>query len=54
MRKGKSEDEIEVCAVAGDDITKTTTRVEGVVLETIPRRGTYASRTRFPAREWPL
>ena len=36
MRSCKSEDEIEVCAVGANDIMRTVTRVDGVVLATIP------------------
>lgn len=35
----KSEDEIEVCAIAADDIRRTAAGVEGVVLETLPETG---------------
>ena len=35
----KSEDEIDVCAFAADDIKRTVSGVDGVILETLPETG---------------
>jgi hypothetical protein len=41
----RSEDEVEVCAVAADDIKRTLSAVEGAALETLPSGFILAANT---------
>jgi hypothetical protein len=45
MCKCRSDDEVEVCAVAAEDIKVTTSSVDGVVLETLPNGDVLATNT---------
>lgn len=45
MCKCRSEDEVEVCAVAADDIRQTITAVRGATLELLPNGDILATNT---------
>ena len=45
MCKCRSEDEVEICAVAADDIRRTITAVRGATLELLPNGDILATNT---------